>query len=69
MFRSDCLKDCRIASKALVPPEKALQLLSYDVHAEAYPVAREIVKDAAESGSKARGAPAAFGGCEFSACV
>ena len=32
-------------SKALVPPEKALQLLSYDVHAEAYPLAREIVKD------------------------
>ena len=31
-------------SKALVPPEKALQLLSYDVHAEAYPVAREILK-------------------------
>src|SRR5215204_2301969 len=30
-------------SKALVPPEKALQLLSYDVHAEAYPVARAIV--------------------------
>jgi hypothetical protein len=30
-------------SKALVPPEKALQLLSYDVHAEAYPIAREIV--------------------------
>jgi len=30
-------------SKALVPPEKALQLLSYDVHAEAYPLAREIV--------------------------
>ena len=33
-------------SKALVPPEKALQLLSYDVHADAYPIAREIVKDA-----------------------
>jgi hypothetical protein len=32
-------------SKALVPPEKALQLLSYDVHAEAYSAAREIVKD------------------------
>jgi hypothetical protein len=31
-------------AKALVPPEKALQLLSYDVHADAYPVAREIVK-------------------------
>ena len=30
-------------SKALVPPEKALQLLSYDVHTEAYPIAREIV--------------------------
>jgi hypothetical protein len=29
--------------KALVPPEKALQLLSYDVHAEAYPTARAIV--------------------------
>lgn len=29
--------------KALVPPEKALQLLSYDVHADAYPIAREIV--------------------------
>ncbi|MDF0666018.1 MAG: hypothetical protein P0119_08070 [Nitrospira sp.] len=31
-------------AKALVEPEKALQLLSYDVHAEAYPVARRIVK-------------------------
>jgi hypothetical protein len=29
--------------KALVPPEKALQLLSYDIHAEAYPLARSIV--------------------------
>ena len=29
--------------KALVPPEKALQLLSYDVHAESYSVARNIV--------------------------
>ena len=29
--------------KALVPPEKALQLLSYDVHAAASPVARMIV--------------------------
>src|SRR5690348_11464607 len=31
--------------KALVPPEKALQLLSYDIHADAYPVAREIVNN------------------------
>ena len=30
---------------ALVAPEKALQLLSYDIHAEAYPVAREIVSN------------------------
>jgi hypothetical protein len=30
--------------KALVPPEKALQLLSYDVHAEAYAAARDIVE-------------------------
>jgi HEAT repeat protein len=30
--------------KALVPPEKGLQLLSYDVHTDAYPVAREILK-------------------------
>jgi hypothetical protein len=29
--------------KALVPAEKALQLLSYDVHAEAYQIARSIV--------------------------
>ncbi|HEY8156788.1 MAG TPA: hypothetical protein VII72_21845 [Myxococcota bacterium] len=32
-------------AKALVPPEKALQLLGYDVHADAYPVARRIVRD------------------------
>jgi hypothetical protein len=32
------------ASQALLPPEKALQLLGYDVHSEAYPVARRIVK-------------------------
>ena len=37
------LEGLQDTSKALVPPEKALQLLSYDVHAEAYPVAREIL--------------------------
>jgi hypothetical protein len=31
-------------AKALVPPEKALQLLSYDIHAEAYSIARGIVE-------------------------
>lgn len=39
------LEGLKKPEKALVPPEKALQLLSYDVHSEAYPIAREIVKD------------------------
>jgi HEAT repeat protein len=30
--------------KALVPPEKALQLLSYDVHSDAYEAARAIIR-------------------------
>jgi hypothetical protein len=38
--------------KALVPPEKALQLLSYDVHADAYPVAREIVNKPPNTAAK-----------------
>jgi hypothetical protein len=37
------LEGLKNPEKALVPPEKALQLLSYDVHAEAYPIARAIV--------------------------
>jgi hypothetical protein len=37
------LEGLKNPAKALVPPEKALQLLSYDVHAEAYPLARAIV--------------------------
>jgi hypothetical protein len=37
----DGLKD---PAKALLPPEKALQLLGNDVHAEAYSAARAIVK-------------------------
>jgi hypothetical protein len=39
-------------AKALVPPEKALQLLSYDVHAEVYPVAREIVSKPPNTAAK-----------------
>lgn len=31
--------------KALVPPEKALQLLSYDAHAGAFPAAREALQN------------------------
>jgi HEAT repeat protein len=37
------LEGLKNPEKALVPPEKALQLLSYDVHAEAYSIARDIV--------------------------
>jgi HEAT repeat protein len=37
------IEGLRNPEKALIPPEKALQLLSYDVHSEAYPIAREIV--------------------------
>jgi hypothetical protein len=38
------LEGLKNPEKALVSPEKALQLLSYDVHAEAYSLARDIVK-------------------------
>lgn len=39
------LEGLKNPAKALVPPEKALQLLSYDVHTEAYAVARKVVED------------------------
>jgi hypothetical protein len=39
------LEGLKDPGKALVPPEKALQLLSYDVHAEAYSAARAIVSN------------------------
>jgi len=39
------LEGLKNPEKALVAPEKALQLLSYDVHADAYPVARAIIKN------------------------
>jgi hypothetical protein len=38
--------------KALVPAEKALQLLSYDVQAEAYPIARSIVSKPPNAAAK-----------------
>ena len=37
------LEGLRKPERALVPPEKALQLLGYDMHAESYAVARDIV--------------------------
>jgi HEAT repeat protein len=39
------LEGLKNPEKALVPPDKALQLLSYDVHTEAYAVARNIVNN------------------------
>ncbi|MEO7318328.1 MAG: hypothetical protein ABIZ56_05010 [Chthoniobacteraceae bacterium] len=39
------LEGLRNPEKALLPPEKALQLLSYNVHTEAYSLARDIVKE------------------------
>lgn len=38
--------------KALVAPEKALQLLSYDVHTDAYSAARNIIKEPPNTAAK-----------------
>jgi hypothetical protein len=38
------LEGLKNPAKALLPPEKALQLLSYDIHAESYSAARDILK-------------------------
>ena len=62
------LEGLKDPDKALVPPEKALQLLSYDVHAEAYPVAREIVNKPPNEG-QARSASAAGGRCQGRAAL
>jgi HEAT repeat protein len=32
-------------SEALIPPEKAVQLLGYDIHAEHYPILRDMVQN------------------------
>lgn len=39
------IKGLEEPDKALVPPEKALQLLSYDIHTNAYSIARSIVRN------------------------
>jgi hypothetical protein len=46
------LQGLRDPEKALVPPEKALQLLSYDIHTAAYPVARNIVRNPPNEAAK-----------------
>ena len=43
MAQQKLLKGLKDPAKALVSPEKALQLLSYDVHSEAYAIARGVV--------------------------
>ncbi len=43
MAQKKLLEGLTNPAKALVPPEKALQLLSYDTHGEAYAAARNIV--------------------------
>lgn len=46
------LEGLKKPEKALVPPEKALQLLGYDVHAESYAVARDIVNNPPNEAAK-----------------
>ena len=46
------LEGLKDREKALVQPEKALQLLSYDVHGEAYSVARDIVSNPPSTDAK-----------------
>ena len=46
------LEGLKNPSKALVPPEKALQLLSYDIHSDAYSIAREIVQNPPNQAAK-----------------
>jgi hypothetical protein len=46
------LEGLQSPEKAVVPPEEALQLLSYDVHADAYSVARDIVNKPPNTAAK-----------------
>jgi hypothetical protein len=46
------LEGLKKPAKALVAPEKALQLLGYDVHAESYAVARDIVNNPPNDAAK-----------------
>jgi hypothetical protein len=42
---TNALEGLEDASQALVPPERAVQLLGYDVHAEHYPILRDMVQN------------------------
>jgi hypothetical protein len=46
------LEGLREPARALVAPDKALQLLSYDAHTGAYPIAREIVKTSPDASAR-----------------
>jgi HEAT repeat protein len=46
------LEGLRDPTKALVAPDKALQLLSYDPHAGVYPIAREMVKTSSDESTR-----------------
>jgi hypothetical protein len=46
------LEGLKNPSKALVAPEKALQLLSYDIHSDAYSIARKIVQNPPNKAAK-----------------
>lgn len=46
------LEGLKDPSQALVPPEKAIQLLGYDIHAEHYPILKEIVEKPPSAGAR-----------------
>ena len=46
------LNGLRTPSEALVPPEKAIQMLGYDVHAEHYPILRELLANPPNAAAK-----------------
>jgi hypothetical protein len=50
--QQELLEGLEHPEKALVPPEKALQLLSYDIHTEAYPIAHKIIKNPPNTSAK-----------------
>jgi len=46
------LNGLRTPSEAIVPPEKAIQMLGYDVHAEHYPILRELLANPPNAAAK-----------------
>jgi hypothetical protein len=46
------LDGLKAPAAAIVPPEKAIQMLGYDIHAEHYPILRELVQNPPNSAAK-----------------